>query len=446
MADLDPCDLLSDLLARAKAAGADAVDAILAESMSLSLSQRLRQPERLERSESVDLGLRVFVGHRMALVSTADLRPSSLIELVDRAISMARVVLEDPYCGLAPPDLLAQAWPDLDLCDAAEPSADTLVERARTAEDAALAVPGITNSEGAEAGWSRTLVTVAASNGFSGRYARTGGHLSVAVIAGSGEQMEGDYDFSTAVHDADLEAPQIIGQRAGERAVRRLGASKIPTGKNPVVFDPRVANSLLRTLAGVISGPAIARGTSFLKDKLNQPVFAPGIRIVDDPHRRRGLRSRPFDGEGVATSRRDIIADGTLTSWLLDLRSARQLGLDSTGHATRGTGSPPSPAPSNLFLEAGPVTPEALIADVETGLYVTSMMGMGVNAVTGDYSRGAAGFRIADGEITTPVSEVTVAGNLKDMFRALVPANDLVFKTGINAPTVRIDGMTIAGS
>lgn len=446
MAAPDRRDLLSDLLALAQKAGADAADAILAEGTSLSLGQRLRQPEKLERSESTDLGLRVFVGQRMALVSTADLRPAKFAELVDRAVAMARAVPEDPYCGLAPSESLAKDWPDLDLFDPGEPAAEVLVERARTAEAAALDVPGITNSEGAEAGWSRSVVTIAGTNGFAGHYARSSHQLSVAVIAGGADQMEIDYDYTSKAHESDLDDAAAIGRRAGERAVKRLGATKIATGQMPVVFDERMAGSLLRNLAGAISGPAIARGTSFLKDRLNQAVFASGIRVVDEPQIKRGLRSRPFDGEGVGSHRRAIIDDGVLTTWFLDLRSARQLGLASTGHASRGTGSPPSPSPSNLFLEPGSLSPEALIADIKTGFYVTAMMGMGVNQVTGDYSRGASGFRIVDGAIGEPVNEVTVAGNLNDMFRSLVPANDLVFKTGIDSPTVRIEGMTVAGA
>lgn len=446
MAETDPRNLLSELIARTTAAGADAADAMLVESTSLSLSQRLRQPERLERSESTDLGLRVFIGHRMAIASTADLRPSGLDELVERALAMARAVPEDPYCGLAPPEMLATDWPDLDLFDPGEPSADTLVARARKAEGAALDIPGITNSDGAEAGWSRMQVTLAATNGFVGRYGRTANQLSVAVIAGESGQMEVDYDFTAAVHEADLEDAEIVGRRAGERAVRRLGGRKIATARMPVVFDPRLSNSLLRHLAGAISGPAIARGTSFLKTKLESAIFAPAVTIIDEPRLPRGLRSRPFDGEGVASHRQPVVAEGTLTRWLLDLRSARQLGLASTGHATRGPGSPPSPAPSNLFMEPGPQSPQELIADIDTGFYVTALMGMGVNQVTGDYSRGASGFRIENGEIGPPVNEVTIAGNLLDMFRTLVAANDLVFKTGIDAPTVRIDGMTVAGT
>jgi len=441
----DSLSLLGDLIAQARKAGADSADAVLFDSVSLSLSQRLGKPEKLERAESGDLGLRVFVGRRMAMVSSSDRKPAALKELVERAVAMARNVPEDPFCGLADPDSIARTWPDLDLDDPREPAAETLIEQARIAEETALAVDGVTNSEGAEANWGRVGIVMVGSNGFAGGYTVSSRSLSVSVIAGEGTAMETDYDWTSAVYAEDMEDAAAIGRRAGERAVRRLGARKVATARVPVVFDPRVANSLLRHLVGAISGPAIARGTSFLKDRLGDQVFAAGIRIVDDPHMPRGRRSKPFDGEGMPNRRREIVEDGRLTTWLLDLRSARQLGLETTGHAARGTASPPSPSPSNLYMEPGPVSPEELISDIESGFYVTQMMGSAVNGLTGDYSRGATGFWIERGQIAYPVSEVTVAGNLKDMFLRLRPANDLVFRTGIDAPTIRIDNMTVAG-
>ncbi len=441
----DSLTLLQDLIAKAKAAGADAADAVLYNATSLSLSQRLGKPERLERAEEGDLGLRVFIGQRMAIASSSDRSETALTEVVDRAVAMARTVPEDPYCGLADPDQLARDWPELDLCDPVEPAADGLIALAAAAEEAALAVDGVTNSEGAEAGWSRTEIAIAASNGFTGAYALTGSSLSASVIAGEGTAMETDYDFTSAVHAGDMEDAATIGHRAGEKAVARLGARKVDTMKVPVVFDPRVSGSMLRHLIGAISGPAIARGTSFLKDRLDQPVFADGITVVDDPHMVRGLRSKPFDGECVANGRRELIADGVLTTWIMDLRSARQLGLQSTGHASRGTSGPPAPAPTNLYMAAGTTSREDLISAIDQGFYVTSMMGMGVNGVTGDYSRGATGFWIENGAIAYPVNEVTVAGNLKDMFKALTPASDLEFRYGVDCPTLRIDGMTVAG-
>ncbi len=442
----DPLSLLGDLIAKAKKAGAEAADAVHFRSIGLSHAQRLGQPERLEREESRDVGLRVLLGKRQAIVSSTDFAADSLDELVERALAMAKVVPEDPYCGLAAREELATSVPDIDILDDDEPAPEVLIERARVCEEAARAVQGVTNSEGAEASWSRVEIALVTSNGFAQGYARSGHSVGVSVIAGADLGMERDYEFASAVFGRELDDPAAVGRRAGERTVRRLGAKKPPTKRLPVVYDPRVANSMLRHLAGAISGPSIARGTSFLKDKLDQQIFAPGITIIDDPHRPHGLASKPFDGEGLANRRMNIIDKGRLTTWILDLSSARQLGLKSTGHAARGTSSPPSPSTSNLYMEAGTLTPEQLIGEIEDGFYITDMMGMGVNGVTGDYSRGASGFRIEKGELTVPISEATVAGNLKEMFLKLTPANDLVFKYGANAPTLRIDGMTVAGN
>ncbi|WP_029011186.1 TldD/PmbA family protein [Azospirillum halopraeferens] len=442
----DVLNLLEDLIRKAKAAGADAADAVLFDSASVSLSQRLGRPERLERSESGDLGLRVFMGKRQAIVSSTDRSARALEELVERAVAMARVVPEDPFCGLADPDQLARTWPDLDVCDPDEPSADEMIEHARIAEDAARAVPGVTNSEGADSGWSRSTIAIAASNGFAGGYAVSRRSLAVSVLAGTGTGMERDYEYDSKVYGADLRAPADIGRDAGERAVRRLNPRKVKSQKVPVVFDPRVSRSLLGHLTGAISGPAVARGTSFLKDRMGQVIFAEGVTIVDDPYVRRGLRSRPFDAEGIAVSRRTVIDGGRLATWLLDLRSARQLGLETTGNATRGTSGPPGPAPSNFYMEPGKRSRDAIIGEIGSGLYVTEMMGSGVNGVTGDYSRGATGFWIEDGRIAYPVSELTVAGNLKDMFLNLEPADDLEHRYGMDAPTIRVDGLTVAGT
>ena len=439
-------DLLQDLVARACRAGADGADAIAVEGVSLSHARRLGKTEKLERSEGQDLGLRVLIGRRQAIASSSDRTPAALAELVERAVAMARTVPEDPFCGLAEADEIARDWPRLDMLDPAEPAVETLIEEARAAEEAALAVKGVSNSEGAEAGWGRSSVALVASNGFAGAYSGSSHGLSVAVLGGTGTAMERDYDFSSAVFAADLADPAVIGRNAGERAVKRLGARKMPTCRCPVVFEPRVARSFLSHLLGAITGPAIARGTSFLKDRLGQPIFPEAVTITEDPHRRRGLRSKPFDGEGVANRRRALVDRGVLTTWLLDLRSARQLGLKTTGHAARGTSSPPSPSATNLWIEPGAQTPQELISDIKNGFYVTEMMGMGVNGVTGDYSRGAAGFWIDDGALAFPVSEMTVAGNLKDMFLRLRAANDLEFKAGIDAPTLRIDDMTVAGA
>ena len=442
----DPQAILATLLDGAKKAGADAADALYVEGVSSSVSYRLGKLEDVERAESYDLGLRVFVGQKIALISSSDFSTDALAALPGRVVSMARLAPEDRYAGLAPADRLAKSIPQLDLEDAAEPSADTLIERARGAEGAALAVKGVTNSEGGGASFSRSAIALATSTGFYGRYAGTSHGIGVAVLAGEGTGMERDYDHASARHAGDLRNAEEIGRTAGEKAVRRLGPRSMKSQTVPVVFHPDEAAGLLGHFAGAISGVAIARGVSFLKDRMVQAFFAPGINIIDDPHRPRGLRSKPFDGEGVANQRRALIENGVLTSWLLDCASARQLGLATTGHAARGTGGPPSPSSTNLYLEAGKLPVKELIADIKQGFYVTELMGMGVNGVTGDYSRGAAGFWIENGEIAFPVSEVTIAGNLKDMFANLTPASDLEFRHGTNAPTVRIEGITLAGA
>ncbi|HKD46056.1 MAG TPA: metallopeptidase TldD-related protein [Rhizomicrobium sp.] len=442
----DPQTILDNIIAAARRQGADAADALLVENVSTSVSYRLGNLEDVERSESADLGLRVFVGNRVAMISSSDFSSDAVAALPERAITMAKLAPEDRFAGLAPRDLLARAIPDLDLEDKGEPAAEILVERARGAEQAALAVKGVTNSEGGGAGFSRMSIALATSEGFFSRYAGTSHSIGVAVLAGEGTGMERDYDHASARHASDLQSAEAIGKSAGEKAVRRLHPRKVKSQSAPVVFDPREAGGLLGHFANAISGTSVARGTSFLKDRMGAQIFAPHVHVIDDPHRRRGLRSKPFDGEGVANARRSLIDKGVLTSWLLDCASARQLGLSTTGHAARGTGGPPSPSATNLYMEAGKLTPKALIADIRQGFYVTELMGMGVSGVTGDYSRGAAGFWIEDGEISFPVSEVTIAGNLKEMFRQLTPADDLEFRYSTNAPTCRIEGMTIAGS
>jgi PmbA protein len=441
----DASNLLNDLLAKAKKAGADSGDAVYVCSSSLSVAQRLALPEKLERSENSDIGLRVFVGKKQAIVSTSDFSQATLNEVVERAVAMARVVPEDPHCGLADPAELATKVPELDIYDASEPSAEDLIDWANRAEDAARGVGGVSNSEGAEAGWGRAVVTVAATNGFSHTYSSSHFSLSAAVLAGTGTGMERDYDYTGAVYAKDLMSPEDVGRSAGHRAVKRLNPRKTGSGQFPIVYDPRVARSLVSHFANGVNGAAITRATSFLKDSMGKAVFGPHITIIDDPHRQRGLRSKPFDGEGVANTRRKVIDAGTLTTWFLDLRSARQLNLKSTGHASRSSGSPPTPSATNLYLEPGKVDPAGLMADIKEGIYVTELIGFGVNGLTGDYSRGAAGFWIENGEISYPVSEITIAGNLKDMFLNLSQANDLTFRYGIDSPTLRVDGMTVAG-
>jgi len=442
----DKLNLLQDLIKSAQSQGADAADALFAEGTSLSLSWRKGEVEQLERSEGMDLGLRVFVGKSQAIVSSSDIGKRALGELVERAVTMAKSVPEDPFAGLADPDQLATEFTDFDMFDPSEPSADDLTQSARIAEEAGLEVAGVSNSEGAHAGFSQSSIAFAASNGFAHTYQRSRHSLSASMLAGEGTGMERDYDYTGAVWAEDLQNAEAIGRSAGERAVKRLNPQKAKTQQVPVVFDNRAARSLVGHLSGAINGSSIARGTSFLKDKMGEDIFAPGITIVDDPHRIRGLRSAAFDDEGLPTQRRNIIDQGKLTTWFLDLRSARQLGLESTGHAGRGVSSPPSPGASNLYLQAGSMSVAELIKDIKAGFYVTELIGMGVNTVTGDYSRGASGFWIENGEITHAVSEVTVAGHLSDMFKSLTPADDLEFLYGVDAPTVRIEGMTLAGS
>lgn len=434
---------LESLVAAARAAGAEAADALLISGTSLAVQWRLGKIEQLERSEGLDLGLRVLIGRQQAMVSATDADPRGFQALAERAVAMARAVPEDSFGGLG--DHRPLQPHDLDLADAAEPDADALIARAAEAEDAARAVPGITNSEGADAGFSRTGIALVASNGFAGEYARTSHSISVTALAGSGTGMERDYDYSSAVHLADLEGAAGLGRSAAERALRRLNPTRPKTGRYDVVFDPRVAGSMIGHLASALNGAAVARGTSFLRDRMGQRVLPAGLSLRDDPLRRRGLRSRPFDGEGMPGAPLALVEDGILASWVLDWRSARQLGLSSTGHASRSISGPPSPATTNLWLEGGQGTPAALMADIAEGIYVTEMIGSGVNGVTGDYSRGAAGFMIRHGELAEAVSGITIAGNLKDMLLGLRAAGDLRFRRGTDAPTLRIDGLTVAG-
>ena len=446
MSNANLLNLLSDLMSDARKAGADAADAIVVDGTSVSVSSRLGKLEQLERSEGGDIGLRVLIGKRQAIVSSADRSKDALKELVERAVAMARTVPEDPFCGIAEPGQLAKSLPALDICDPTEVSAETLIEKAQVCEAAARDVKGVTNSEGASAAWGKSQVAIAASNGFARAYESSGSSMSVSVIAGDDDGMETDYDYTSAVYFADMKSPEEVGLNAGTRAVRKLGGRKVSSRKVPVIIDARVARGLVSHFLGAINGGAIARGTSFLKDAMNTEVFAPGINIFEDPHRNRGLRSKPCDAEGLANKRRALIDKGVLTTWVLDLRSARQLKLEPTGHATRGTGSPPGSGTTNVWLEAGNVTPAALMSDIKDGLFVTDLVGQGVNGVTGDYSRGAVGFWIENGQLTYPVHEITIAGNLKDMFKRVTPANDLELRYGIDAPTVRIDGLTLAGT
>jgi PmbA protein len=380
------------------------------------------------------------------VVSTNDVKGNGADKLAERAVAMARVAPEDQFAGLADVALLADEFPDLDLIDPELPNVEELEKRARAAEQAALGVKGVSKSGGAGASAGLGGMVLVTSHGFSGAYVGSRHSMSMVAIAGDGTAMERDYDFSSKLHASDLDAPEKVGKLAGERAVKRLNPRKVETRRVPVVFDPRVANTLIGSLASAINGASIARKTSFLKDRMGERLFRSGIRIVDDPLRKRGLRSRPFDSEGVVGKPLTIVEDGVLKSWFLDSATARELGLETTGHAARGVSSAPSPSPTNVHLEAGSKTPKQLIADIEDGFYVTDLIGMGTNLVTGDYSRGASGLWIENGELAYAVSEVTIAGHLNDIFASLTPANDLEFRYGTNAPTVRLEGLTVAGT
>ena len=436
----------SALVERARAAGADAADAIYLADASENVQVRLGKLEDVERSESEHIGLRVFCGRRSASIGSTDLGEAALGELATRAVAMARAAPEDPYAGLAPEDLLLRGeLTDLDLRDPHEPSPADLRAQAQAAEEAARAVAGVTNSEGAGASSGAAILALATSQGFAGAYAGTSRGLGASMIAGEGSTMQRDYAWRSARHGADVPSPETIGTQAGQRAVARLDPGRLKSGTMPVVFDPRVGGSLIGHLVGAMAGSAIARRASFLLDRLDEQLFDSAITLIDDPLRPRGLRSRPFDGEGLSVSRRNLVEGGRLTGWLMDSASARQLGLVPTGHASRGTSGAPGVSPSNLHLAAGSVSPAALMADIADGVYVTELIGQGVNGVTGDYSRGASGFRIVNGEIAGPVAEFTIAGNLIDMFKALIPADDLEWHRAINVPTIRIDGLMIAG-
>jgi len=438
---------VADLVAAAKRAGADAADAVYYRNESTEVQVRLGALEDVGRSDGEEIGLRLFVGKRSASVSSSDLSADALNALVERAAAMAREAPEDDYAGLAPEDRLLRGEPvEIDANDGADPSPASLKERALIAEQAARAVEGVTNSEGAGASAGRSLTALATSTGFARGFVSSGYGCSASVIAGEGAAMQRDYAYHSARHLADLESAEEIGARAGRRAVDRLNPGKLASGPMPVVFDPRVGSGLLGHLAGAITGAAIARKTSFLLGKRGERIFGHGITIRDDPHRLRGLRSRAFDGEGLATIPMNIVADGVLQTWLLDSASARQLGEAPTGHASRGGSGAPGAGTSNLFMEAGKISVAELIADIKLGLFVTELIGHGVNMVTGDYSRGASGFAIRDGQLAEPVAEITIAGNLTDMFLALTPADDLQFRRATDTPTVRIDGMTVAGA
>ena len=440
----------ADLIALARRRGADAADAVTRAEASESVTIRLGELEDVERAEAESIGLRVFVGRRSASIHTSDFSPAALAELAERAVAMAKLAPEDAYAGLAPADALFSgdgpaASAALELVDPAEPSPAELRDAAAACEDAARSVAGVTNSNGGSAGASRSVAALVTSNGFAQGYEASGHSLSASVVAGDGADKQTDYDYRTARHRADLLSPGAIGAEAGRRTVARLNPGRMRSGPMPVVFDPRVGRSLIGHLIGAIGAPAIARRASFMLDRDGDALFDAGIRILDVPDRKRGLRSRPFDGEGVAATPRALVEEGKVTGWLTNVASARQLGLELTGHASRGGGGSPGVSVSNVHLEPGSVPVRDLVADIEEGVLVTDLFGQGVNLITGDYSRGAVGFRIRGGEVAGPVAEFTIAGTLPDMFASLTPADDLVFDQALNVPTLRIDSMTVAG-
>ena len=439
-------DRATDLIARACKAGADACDVVYGASASRHVSARLGLLEDVGSAEGAEVGLRVFVGTRSATASTSDFSTAALDTLVERTLAMARLAPADPYAGLAPPELLSVGpFNSFDTDDGGEASPEELRHRALLAEGHARSVPGVTNSQGGSAGVSRSVHALATSTGFAGANVGSSHSVSASVLAGEGAGMQRDYAFHSARHLSDLDDPAKVGREAGERAVARLGPARLKSGAMPILFDPRVGPSLLGALMGAISGASVARKTSFLLDSLEMQIFDTSVMIIDDPWLPRGFRSRSFDGEGLTTKPRALVDKGMLTSWIAECASARQIGIEPTGHASRGISGAPGASATNLRMEAGSVAPQDLMADIADGFYVTELIGMGVNGLTGDYSRGASGFRIVEGELKEAVSEVTIAGNLKTMFANLIPADDLTLRFATNTPTVRIEGMMVAG-
>jgi PmbA protein len=439
--------IAESLVERGIRAGATTADALYVGDRSSAVQVRLGELEDVSRSEGEGIGLRLFVGQRSATAASSDLSDEALGTLVERCMAMAREAPEDPYAGLAPPELLQSgALPELDSEDDEEPLPDALKTRALEAETAALSVTGVTNSSGCGASASASIIALATSGGFSGAHGSTGHGVSASVVAGEGSTMQRDHDWHSVRHLADLESASEIGRRAGERAVARLNPSRPKPGKYPVIFDPRVSSTLLGHFSGAIAGSSIARKTSLLLDKLGEKIFASGVTIVDDPLRRRGLRSRPFDGEGLRVSRQELVSDGILNSWIAESASARQLGIAPAGHAARGVGGAPGASPSNLYIEPGSRGREDLFAAFPEAVLVIELIGQGVNPVTGDYSRGAVGFMVRDGAIAEPVAEITIASNLADMFATLEAGSDLEFRRGIDAPTILVPEMTVGAA
>jgi PmbA protein len=439
-------ELLNDVVAAALKAGADAAEAVVSERRSLSVTVRLGDLEEVEREESRDLGLRVFVGRQQATVSASDVSPATRARLVERAVAMARLAPEDPYAGLAPEELLSRAAPrELDLFDPSEPTPAQLEAWALEGEATARAVEGVSNSEGGSASWTMGRWGYLTSHGFEGAHLGSVSSLSVGVIASDEGGMERGGEGRSARWAADLPTPEQIGRTAGERAVKRLGARKIDSCTAPVIFENRVAGSLLSGFIGAISGPSVARGVSFLKDRLGDQIFPKGFEIVDDPFRPRGLGSAPFDDEGVVVERRLLVEDGAAVTWLMNCSAARQLGLVSTGHASRGLAGPPGVSTHNLHVGPGDRDLAGLMGDAGAGLLITSMFSPSLNSNNGDWSAGVSGFWFEGGEIAYPVTEITVAGNLLDLYARVVPGSDLEFRSSANSPSLLVDAVAIAG-
>jgi PmbA protein len=438
-------EIITQLIKTAQQKGAQSADAVSFFSTSTSVTTRMGKLENIGRSESRGFGLRVIIGKKQALVSSTDPKNETLDELAMRAINMALLAPDDKYIALAEESMLCKSQQELDLFDKAEPSADELLAMATKAEESALAIKGITNSEGADSSYGQNHVAIATSNGFTGEYKTSISSISASVLAGEGTKMERDYDFSSSRFKSDLDLPEKIGKNAAEKALKRLNPRRVKTCIVPIIFDPRVAKSLLGSFSSAVNGAAVARGSTFLKNSMGKSIFKDGINIINNPHIKRGLASKPYDAEGVANSKMALVENGVLQNWLLDIRSANQLALKTNGCATRGLASPPSPACSNLYMENGTDSAKNLISSVKSGFYVTETFGMGINIITGDYSQGASGFWIENGEISYAVSEVTIAGNLSEIFMQLTPANDLEMRHGTNSPTLLIEKMTVAG-
>ena len=433
------------LIKKSKKSGADSVDVVYIENTNIDVGCRLKKIEKLERSESNDIGLRFIKNKKQVIVSSNDLTKKNLEELIYKASKMVGAIPRDPYCSIAKKKDLIKKIPNLEIFDSKEPTIKSLKDKVIEAENAGLNVKGVTNSEGAEIGWNKSKIYLFNSNGLNVSYQSSSYDIYAVLIAGRGTLMEREYEFASSVFEKDLTKSSLLGKKAGELAVKKINPKKIKTSKIPVIFSPRVANSFLKHLSSAINGNSITRGTSFLKKKLNKKIFSSNINIIDNPLKKRGLQSKPFDGEGLETKKTQIIKNGELKTWFLDLATAHQLRLKSTAHASRNISSPPTPSPTNLYFEPGNISPKSLIGNIKKGVYLTELMGSSVNLINGDYSRGGSGFWIDKGEITYPINGITIADNLNEMFKKIILANDLEFKHGLNSPTMLIEDMIVAG-